>query len=203
MGRKIRLRPGKNHDPFAKGGTEMSRTAFWLASISFITLMGCALFFPHGSEPLRPSSGDLLKKACLEAAVKGINTEITRCQEWIDLRKQGQVDDQDLPDLEKAVVALKEDLNKHRTMSPQDYQPPEAVNLKGWVEGKPEENAIFYVEGMSRSGPWYHLAGIKGGEYGILKPGAKYLVSFYKVYPRSYFNMESSYVYIAEYHEIE
>jgi hypothetical protein len=179
----------------------MSRPALWLVLISFTSLMGCALFFPHGSEPHKPASGDTLKKACLEAAIRGIKTEISRHQDWIDLRKQGQVDAQDLPELEKAIGALKEDLKKHQAMAPKDHQLPEVIKLKGWVAGKSEENAILHVEGMSRSGPWYHLAGIKGDDYGALKPDTKYLVSFYKVYPRSYFNMESSYVYLAEFQE--
>lgn len=176
----------------------MGRPALWLISISFISLIGCSLFFPRGSESHQSASGDLLKKACLAAAVKGIEMEIARYQDWIDLRKQNPADSQDLPGLEEGLEALKSDLKKYLPLNPKDYQLPEEIKSEAWVEGLPGANAILHVEGMSRSGPWYHLAGIKGDDYSVLKPGTKYLMSFYKVYPRSYFHMESSYVYIAE-----
>jgi len=181
----------------------MNRLVLCLISFSFISLMGCAHTPPPGLNPNQSASGELLKKACLEAAIKGINTEIARYQGWIDLRQQGQADAQDLPDLENRMRILKADLEKYQSLNPKDYQLPVEVKKTAWVEGRPEVNAILHVEGMSRSGPWYHLAGIKGDDYEVLKPGIKYLMSFYKVYPRSYFNMESSYVCIAEYQEIE
>lgn len=174
----------------------MNRPALWLILFSIISLTGCALFRPLGSKPHQ--QGDLLKKACLEAAVIGIKTEITRYQEWIELRKQNQADSQDLPGLEEGLEALKAGLIKYQSLNPKDYHLPEEIKSEAWVEGLPGANAILHVEGMSRSGPWYHLAGIKGDEYSALKPGIKYKMSFYKVYPRSYFHMESSYVYIAE-----
>ena len=76
---------------------------------------------------------------------------------------------------------------------------PEAdLGAPSWVGAAAGENAILYVEGMSKSGPWYHLAGLVGGDYGQLKPGVKYAVSYYKVYPRAYWHMPSAYVCVAE-----
>jgi hypothetical protein len=194
---------GQNNDLNTKGGTEVNRAILRWISLLFIFLMGCAHTPPPGLNPTPSASGELLKKACLEAAIEGIKAEISRHQDWIDLRKQGQTDSQDLPDLESKMSLLKAALEKYRSLYPNDYQLSEVIKLKAWVDGRAEANAILHIEGMSRSGPWYHLAGIKGDDYEVLKPGIKYLMSCYKVYPRSYFNMESSYIYLAEYHEIE
>ena len=181
----------------------MNRQALRLILFSFIFLMGCAHTTPPDVKPHQSASGELLKKACMEAAIRGIKTEITRYQDWIDLRKQNPVDSQDLPGFEEGMKALKADLKKYQSLDPKDYQLPVEVKMTAWVEGRPEANAILYVEGMSRSGPWNHLAGIKGNDYGVLKPDIKYMMTFYKVYPRSYFHMESSYIYVAEYQEQE
>lgn len=181
----------------------MNRPALRLISFSFIFLMGCAHTAPPDMKPHQSASGDLLKKACIEAAIRGINTEISRYQGWIDLRKHNPADAQDLQGFEEGMKALKADLIKYQSLDPKDYQLPVEIKLAAWVEGQPGENAILHLEGMSRSGPWNHLAGIKGNDYGVLKPDKRYLMSFYKVYPRSYFHMESSYIYIAEYQEQE
>jgi hypothetical protein len=181
----------------------MNRTILRLISLLFFFLMGCAHTPPPDVKPQQPASGELLKIACLEAAIEGIKAEISRHQDWIDLRKQGQTDSQDLPDLESKMSLLKADLEKYRSLGPNDYQPSEVIKLKAWVDGRAEANAILHIEEISRSGPWYHLAGVKGDDYNVLKPGIKYMMSFYKVYPTSYFNMVSSYVYLAEFQEVE
>jgi hypothetical protein len=184
-------------------GTKMKRQVLWLTLFPIIPLLGCSLFRPSGSKPVGTASGDLLKRPCLEAAVRGIKTEIFRYQGWIDLRKQNPSDPQDLPGLEEGMKTLKSDLERYQAMDPKDYRLPGGTKVKAWVEGRAGENSILHIEGMSRSGPWYHLAGIKGDDYGVLVPDKKYLVTFYKVYPRNYFHMESAYVYIAEYQELE
>ena len=179
----------------------MNRQRIGILFFSVVSLTGCALIRSSGSKPAGTASGDLLKKSCLEAAVRGIQTEMTRYQGWIDLKKLDQPDSQDLPGLEEGMKTLKLDLERYQAMDPKGYGLPQEMKLKAWVEGRAGENAILHIEGMSRSGPWYHLAGIKGDDYGVLGPDKKYLRTFYKVYPRSYFNMESAYVYISEYQE--
>jgi len=51
---------------------------------------------------------------------------------------------------------------------------------------------------MSKSGPWYHLAGIMGNDYAVLQPRTRYPMNVYSVYPRSYGGMQSAYVCIAQ-----
>jgi hypothetical protein len=50
---------------------------------------------------------------------------------------------------------------------------------------------------ISARRPWYIVAGISG-KAGKLKPETKYSATVYKVYPRDYFGMQSSYVYLSD-----
>ena len=121
-----------------------------------------------------------VKTACLAATVRAIELEMKRPQAK--------------PELER----LQRDLAEYRARTADDYTLPEKVVETAWVGAAAGENAILYVEGMSKSGAWYHLAGLVGGDYGQLKPGVKYTVSYYKVYPRAYWHMPSAYVCVAE-----
>lgn len=120
------------------------------------------------------------KSEALSAVITAIKLELNRAQTSTIRQK------------------LEADLKQYQCMSSADYPLPEMVVETAWVEGKAGENAILYVEGMSRSGPWYHLVGIAGGDYSRLKPGVKYTVSYYKVYPRAYWHMPSSYVHVVD-----
>jgi hypothetical protein len=58
--------------------------------------------------------------------------------------------------------------------------------------------SLLEVEGASRSGPFFHLAGILGGDAAILKPGQRYQVTMYLVYRREYFGFIGDYyVYVS------
>ncbi len=138
-----------------------------------------------------------VKKACLAATQTAITLEIRRYAGWIDLRKSGQVAAGDLPALEATLARLKEDLQKYRAMKPEDYALPSQREMTAWVQSQAADNDILYIDRMSRSGPWYHLAGSVGGDYGPLQPNVRKKVVFYSVYPRHYGSMESAYVCIA------
>ena len=138
-----------------------------------------------------------LQSACLSATITAINLEINRYQNWIDSRKQ-QGNSRDLLELQASLNFLKADLEKYRNMDCRDYVLPEKVRTKAWVQGKAGDNTVLGVEGMTKMGPFYHLAGIVGDNYPSLVPNVSYEMTFYKVYPRSYWYMESEYIYIAE-----
>jgi hypothetical protein len=54
------------------------------------------------------------------------------------------------------------------------------------------------VEGTSRSGPFFHLAGVRGGDAAMLKKGKRYRLDVYLVYRREYFGFIGDYyVYVA------
>ena len=123
---------------------------------------------------------DALKTACRNAAIKAIKLEMSRAQ------------------AKNIQDTLEADLEKFQKLSNDDYTLPEKVVETVWVQEKADDNAILYVNGMSRSGPWYHLSGIVGGDYARMKPGVKYAATYYKVYPRAYWHMSSAYVCVAE-----
>jgi hypothetical protein len=75
--------------------------------------------------------------------------------------------------------------------------PPLMREVAITVEGQLAEGSLLSAEGTSKSGPFYHLAGIAGGDYRMLKPGKKYRLQLCLVYRREYFGLIGDYfVYI-------
>ena len=138
-----------------------------------------------------------LKQQCLGATIVAINLEIERHQRWIEFRKQ-QEDLKGLSEFQESLAVLHADLEKYLAMEAKDYKLPEKIHGVTWTGDKVGEDSVLYVEGMSKSGPWYHLAGIAGKDYGILQPKSTYHMAIYPVYPRSYWGMDSAYVYVAQ-----
>jgi len=66
------------------------------------------------------------------------------------------------------------------------------------VTGPYDVGSLLEVEGTSRSGPFFHLAGVVGGDAATLKPGVRYRIVMYLVYRREYFGFIGDYyVYVA------
>lgn len=147
-----------------------------------------------GNDTLEQSD---LKTQCLLATITAIELEIARYQQWIDYRQQ-KGDQNGLAELQASLAALEVDKAKYSAMDAKDYVVPEKVDIVALTGDKPGKDSVLYVEGMSKSGPWYHLAGIAGCDYAKLQADAKYHMSIYQVYPRSYWRMNSAYVYIAQ-----
>ncbi|WP_050769650.1 hypothetical protein [Thermosinus carboxydivorans] len=137
-----------------------------------------------------------LQADCLAATIKAIKQEIQRHQQWLEVRKE-QGDEQGAAAMEEALARLKADLDRYQAMDAKDYILPAPKTTVAWVGEELKEDPILTVEGMTKSGPWYHVVGIAGGDYGLLKPIAKYNVKYYEVYPRSYWHMTSAYIFIA------
>lgn len=133
-----------------------------------------------------------IKKGCLSAAIRGIKLEIKRNERWL------QYADNDAKKelLNKRIKQLEADLTKYEARNIADYQLPDKKEMEAWFEVPLKDDAVLDFPGISRSGPWYHLAGIRGEDYSIIKPKKKYLMTFYLVYPREYAWMESSYIYV-------
>lgn len=138
-----------------------------------------------------------LKKQCLSATIVAINLEIERYQRWIEFRKK-QEDQKDLVALQESLAALEVDLERHRTMDAKDYVLPEKIDTVAWMGDRPGKDSVLYVEGMTKSGPWYHVAGVGGDDYSLLQRTDKQQINLYCVYPRSYWGMSSAYVYIGK-----
>jgi hypothetical protein len=63
----------------------------------------------------------------------------------------------------------------------------------GSVDESPRDGALISVVGATRSGPFYHLAGIKGDDYTGLKMGTQYHFDLCLVYRRQYFSFIPDY----------
>jgi len=61
------------------------------------------------------------------------------------------------------------------------------------VTGPYDVGSLLEVEGTSRSGPFFHLAGVVGGDAATLKPGVRYRIVMYLVYRREYFGFIGGY----------
>lgn len=179
----------------------------------------CLFLFYNSSEILcqnKQTDSLLLKKTCLSATVKAIQLEINRYQGWIDYAKQ-QNDSSKQVDYQITLDSLKKDLNKFQQMSADEYvlpqrqkahsslfnndSYPKLLTRKAWVEETAADNTVLFVEGMSKSGPWFHLTGIVGNNYSVLKPNKKYYITLCIVYPRNYWNMISDYVCVISFTE--
>lgn len=128
---------------------------------------------------------------------------------WIEVRKK-ENKPKEAADFQKTLDSLKIQLKKYQAMDAKDYVLPEnsvpdfgiftgvfkpgRITTTAWVEGPAGKDDILYVKGMSRNGPWYHLAGIVGNDFSVLKPKVKYHVTFYAIWKRNYWIMPSAYV---------
>ena len=140
-----------------------------------------------------------LKRACIRAAVCGIESEIKRNRAWLEEKKEKPSNDEELSQIKERLESLENDLHRYETMKEEYYNLPQKLRVISWVENSPSAGSILYVKGMTRSGPWYHICGIRGGNYTALEPGIRYSMSIYPVYPRYYWGMKSYFVYIEEY----
>jgi len=138
-----------------------------------------------------------LKTLCLSATVTAIKLEIDRLQTWGNFCKQ-RGDQQSATEVQNHIDSLNVDLLKYQDMDVKDFVLPEKIDGVAWVGDKPASDSLLYVQGMTKSGPWYHLAGIVGDDYGILLPNTPLHMNFYPVYLRGDWGMDSSYVCVTE-----
>jgi len=180
-----------------------------LISLSCLFAMSIGMFAQQPAATGDSSQQLEQKKLCLAATITAINLEIVNYQRWIDQRKQKDTQNE-LDELQKSMELLNVDFKKYQAMDAKDYIlpdgktanddffshtfTPQKICTAGWVDGKADKNTILNVDGMSKSGPWFHLAGIVGNDYSILQPNTHYQLVFYTVYKRAYFNMSSAYV---------
>lgn len=139
----------------------------------------------------------ILKKACLKATLAAIKMERERFEQRLKVAKEGPGDPQNIPDFEKRIEELDAEYGKYEKMGPAHCAVPEKKTVKVKVTHAYQEGSILELKQMSRSGPFYHVAGIEGNDYELLKPDKTYQMTIYMVYPRDY-PFTSHYVYIED-----
>jgi hypothetical protein len=162
----------------------------------------------------KPTDSLEVKQLCLKATVNAIKTEMERYEAWIKQRKEKD-NAGDLPSLQARMQELENDLSRYQAMKPQEYVLPgesdsSQVVLPGefiarrfetvaWVDGNAAMNSVLQMNGMTKSGPWYHMAAIAGDDFTQLRPGVRYKMVIYTVYPRYYWSMTSAYICIVSF----
>ncbi len=147
---------------------------------------------------------ELLKKGLIDATIRAIKMEIDRYKASKD------------PDKLQKIAYLENELKRFENMGTFDYKliqpgqssedvleaskfgplmPPMERDVEVLITKPCDYGSILEVAGMTKSGPFYHIAGIKD-DLSILQPG-KYKLKLYLVYKREYFGfIKNYYVYI-------
>jgi hypothetical protein len=163
----------------------------------------------------------VLRRGLLAATVRAVELEIRACEEKLKTAEDGVGPADNVERFRKQLAELRGHLQAFTQMGPAGYPAPtaaapapeELLEQAAWgpvlparrqvvrvrLEEECKEGTLLNVEGMTRSGPFYHVAGIAGEARARLKPGSRRDVTLYLVYKRDYVGrIPNHYVYIAE-----
>lgn len=192
------------------------------ASRARIALALAAAFFPclAGASPRAEESPADLRESLRQATVRAIELEIDAYAAKLQAASGTGASAETTAGLRDAVGRLEAERERFRSMPIAEYPAPVAepsdpasvfdeATARGPVvparsrpalvvpTGPYEDGSLLEAEGTSRSGPFYHLAGIVGGDPAVLKPGRRTPVTLYLVYRREYFGFIGDwYVYV-------
>jgi hypothetical protein len=162
-----------------------------------------------------------LKRELAAAMIRAIGRELRGTEEKLKTALNGIGPAGNVEKFKNRIAELKGQLVAYQQMNPYDFvlgtakeEGPEAFFEKAeygpvtparkrtvsvMVKEPYQEGADLEVEGATKSGPFYHLAGIAKGAYGRLKPGRQSDLVLYLLYKREYFSqIPDYYVYLAE-----
>ena len=183
-----------------------------------LVIVLCALVLPAGL--LQADTGAELQKSLLAATVRAIELEIEATRMKLKAAEAGTGPKENVERFRQKIRDLEAEQAKFGSLKPAEYPapveapsdpasvlesssgsgpvlPPVIREVTVRVQGPCIEGTLLPVEGASKSGPFYHLSGITGGDYGILKPGKKHRLQLCLVYRREYFGLIGDfYVYV-------
>ena len=135
-----------------------------------------------------------LKKACIKATICAINQEINLYRQRLKAAEDGA-------EYRKRIKELKSERRKYFFMRIDDYTLPQNQTVTVAVTQSYRPGTILELTNLTRSGPFYHLAGIKDNNYRALKAGINYTMTIYKVYQKDYVLplIENYYVYVSDF----
>ncbi len=161
------------------------------------------------------------KKGCIKATINAIRMEIEAYGQRLKLAARGVGPAGNAEKFKKRIAALKSELKEFKNIKPENYalspekgregkldifdrlqeigpiRPPEKKEISIFADRRCRDGSILDVEGMTRSGPFYHVAGVVNGDYSRIKPNRAYKLTIYLVYKRDYFGfIPDYYVYI-------
>ncbi len=140
-----------------------------------------------------------LKTLCYRAKLWAMDQEMQRYRTWI----QNAQDDQKRLEYRRALARLQVERERLQSMPPESLRLPRD-SVVVLVTIPPEGCSLGMVlpyEGLSRSGPFYVVAGPPPGGCPVLQPGHRYRLVLRPVLPQNY-PFPSSYVCIVAYREV-
>jgi len=163
-----------------------------------------------------------LRESLRKSTVKAIELEIDAYRQKLQAAMAGTGPEENRAKFRQKIVELEAERERFSRMPAGEYPDPVASTpatasvfdeATAWGPMVPAElreavvtpdtpyaiGSLLAVEGTSRSGPFFHLAGIRGGDVSVLKPGKRRQVTMYLVYRREYFGLIGDYyVYVSE-----
>ena len=191
-------------------------------AILLLALLASASLAASSGKP-EPGSGVAdLRAPLLGATVKAIELEIEAYQARLETARGGAGLAENVARFEQKLAALRAEREQYGRMKPEEYPTPVETGETGSILDASTEygpilpptlrqvtltvedtfrdgSLLTSVDGTSRSGPFFHLAGISGGGYGALAKGRRYTLTIGLVYRREYFGtIGDYYVYVAD-----
>jgi hypothetical protein len=173
------------------------------------------------ASPRAEESPAELRESLRRATVRAIELEIEAATAKLQAAMAGTGPEENKAKFRQKVAELKAERVRFSRIPSAEYPDPSASTpdtvsvldeTTAWgpmVPAEPREavvvatkpyniGSLLEVVGTSRSGPFFHLAGIVGGDASILKTGRRCRASMYLVYRREYFGLIGDYyVYVA------
>ncbi len=180
----------------------------------------CALLVPVASAPADDRIE--LARALAAATVRAIELEMEGYRARLRAAETGTGPRDNVQRFKQKIAALEAEREKFSSTKPEEYPapaepqadpgsvlelaagfgpvlPPALREVAATIDQPCADGTLLSVKGTSRSGPFYHLAGIKGGDYAVLKKGKQYRLTLCLVYRREYFGLIGDYyVYVAD-----
>jgi hypothetical protein len=181
-------------------------------------LVLAAVLCPTGisASPRAEESPADLRESLRQSTVRAIELEIDAYTAKLQAAGETNGSAETKTALQRRIEALEIERERFATMTAGEYPDPvasvpdaatardEATPFGPMVPAEPlaavvtvaapyGDGSLLEVEGTSKSGPFFHLAGIRGGDPGTLVKGKYHKVTLYLVYRREYFGFISDY----------
>ncbi len=162
------------------------------------------------ASPRAEESPTDLRKSLRQSTVTAIRLEIDAYRVKLQAAMEGTGPEENRTKFRQKIETLEAERERFERMPAAEYPDPVASapdtasvfdEATAWGPMVPAElrevvvtvdtpydvGSLLAVEGTSRSGPFFHLAGVRGGDAAILKQGKRYQLTVYLVYRREYF----------------
>ena len=187
----------------------------FIVSMSLLCLAAACQSPPAAAQGVDTAGRADLSAELLAATITALDLEADGYRQKLALARAGTGPAENVDTFKSRVAFCERELERYHEMSPEAYPAPTGTTVpekfgpvlpavkreiavtvrNGYAFGAQLDN-----DDATRSGPFYRLAGIKGGCPCVLKAGSRYDLTVYLVYRREYFGfIQDCYVYVAEY----